>query len=109
MSDELGDDYVQVINGYALAQDKGLRQLNEKLQSMGEEEEDALRERLRIGVQTDVQVTSCNWGREILVQEESEPLQLITQVFCSAVAVSYASLTLRPNLMQHSPYSSCRS
>jgi hypothetical protein len=43
-------------------------------------------QQLHIGVHSDTQVTSCNWGSEEL--EDAE--QTVTQVFGSALSVSYS-------------------
>ncbi len=66
-------------NGYALPSKQGLREIADKLQASDEEELDALRQLLRIGIQWDTQVTldKCS--------------HLVSQVYCSALPVAYTS------------------
>ena len=65
-------------NGYALPSAQGLREIASKLQALDEEERDALRQLLRIGIQWDTQVTLGNCSH------------LVSQAYCSALPVSYA-------------------
>jgi hypothetical protein len=67
-------------NGYALPTSKGLTDVVGKLRGMSELELDALRQKLRIGVQWDTQVT-FQGGKH-----------LVTQVYCSAMPVAYSNL-----------------
>lgn len=62
-------------NGYALATEAGLRQVNARLEAAREEDRDELRGLLRIGVQHDVEVIGQNY--------------LVTQVYGSAMPVAY--------------------
>ena len=65
-------------NGYAMATSSGLLEVSEKLKAMPSHERDALRQKLRVGVQWDTQVTlhGCT--------------HLVTQVFGSAMPVAYS-------------------
>jgi len=65
-------------NGYAMATLSGLLEISEKIKAMPRHERDALRQKLRIGVQWNTQVTprSCT--------------HLVTQVFGSAMPVAYS-------------------
>lgn len=75
-----------VRGGYTLAKDSQLALLNSVLsrfQKEGKLEE--LHTLLRVGVHTDVQVTSTNWGRNRVY----DPEQQVTQVFGSACSVAY--------------------
>jgi len=84
-------DYVNVVNGYVLADNSQLRLLNSLLGDLGAPALNAIRRSLRVGRQQGTQVTSQNWGVEMVVEPDAqEPGQLIDQVFCSAVAVSYS-------------------
>jgi hypothetical protein len=65
-------------NGYALASQKGLYEISRVLNSKSEAELDALRQRLRIGIQWNTQVTL------------NDCRHLVTQVFCSAMPVAYS-------------------
>lgn len=67
-------------NGYALPTSKGLTEVIEKLHGMTESEFDALRQKLRIGIQWDTQVT-FQGGKH-----------LVTQVYGSALPVAYSNL-----------------
>ncbi len=65
-------------NGYALASQSGLRQIAARLRASDEEQRDALRQRLRIGLQWETQVTL------------DSARHLVTQAYCSALPVAYA-------------------
>ncbi len=66
-------------NGYALATENGLADIAVRLTAMGEDELDALRQLLRIGIQWNTQVTldDCR--------------HTVSQVYCSALPVAYSS------------------
>jgi hypothetical protein len=65
-------------NGYALCTEDGLAEIERTLDRLGETGRDALRDRLRIGLHWDVEVTS------------PEPRGLtVSQAFCSALPVAY--------------------
>lgn len=71
----------QMRNGYALATHSGLKTISGRLNSMDRNELEALRGKLRIGLQLDTEVTLRGAGH------------LISQVYCSALPVSYSSQT----------------
>ena len=77
------DRYFQVRNGYVFAEDAGLEALNKILET---KDGDEIGQQLRIGVQSDTQVTSCSWGSE----EVKDATQTVTQVFGSALSVAYS-------------------
>lgn len=64
-------------NGYALLKEDGLYAINRKLNGMSEDEVDKLREKLRIGLMWDTQVTfdECQY--------------CVSQAYCSALPISY--------------------
>ncbi len=64
-------------NGYAMATDDGWTEISKRLTSSDEDQIDALRTQLRIGVQSNTQVTLGN----------SE--HLVSQAYCSALPVAY--------------------
>ncbi len=64
-------------NGYAMVSEEGLHEIDARLGAMDEEEIDALREALRVGIQWDTQVT----------QEGST--HTVSQIYCSALPVAY--------------------
>lgn len=66
-------------NGYALATREGLSEISERLRSAGEDERDALRRSLRIGVQWDTQVTLKG------------STHAVSQSYCSALPVAYSA------------------
>ncbi len=68
-------------NGYALCTESGLAAITRRLGQMPANERDALRDRLRVGVHHDVQVTISD-----------DPGQRVTQVFCSALPVAYSRI-----------------
>lgn len=65
-------------NGYALASESGLVEISNRLQTSTDSERDQLRERLRIGIQRNTQVTL------------NECRHLISQAYCSALPVAYS-------------------
>jgi hypothetical protein len=65
-------------NGYALASEKGLHEISARLQKSSEDEVDALRQLLRIGIQWNTQVTLCGSTHNV------------SQAYCSALPVSYS-------------------
>lgn len=66
-------------NGYALASQSGLVEISSRLRAASENELDALRKMLRIGLQWNTQVTlkGCN--------------HLVSQAYCSALPVAYSN------------------
>jgi hypothetical protein len=66
-------------NGYALCSAEGLRKISTHLGGLDPSATDELRGLLRIGVHQDVEVTDS----------ESDPPQLVSQAFCSALPVAY--------------------
>ena len=68
-------------NGYALCTDAGLATITRALHAMAAHERDAVRDRLRVGVHWDVQVTGIPRAD-----------QLVSQAFCSALPVSYTDV-----------------
>lgn len=86
ISDAVGNEpegrYYRVQGGYTMASDGSLSQLNRVLAGM---DRDALRALLRVGVHSDVQVTSSHWGTRANTNGAT-----VTQVFCSACAVTYS-------------------
>uniref|UniRef100_A0A7S2WMU9 Macro domain-containing protein n=1 Tax=Rhizochromulina marina TaxID=1034831 RepID=A0A7S2WMU9_9STRA len=76
-------DEMFVEGGYLLATDEVLEAVNRRLPDVDLEE---LKEAVRVGLHRDVQVTSTNWGKTPVDEEE----QLVTQIFCSACPVSYS-------------------
>lgn len=69
-------------NGYALCTPDGLASIAARLEAMSPRERDGLRDRLRVGVHADVQVTS----------EGAPADQRVTQVFASALPVAYTRI-----------------
>jgi hypothetical protein len=68
-------------NGYALCTESGLASIARTLDAMSVAEQDSLRDRLRVGLHWDVEVT----GR-------IAPGLLVSQVFCSALPVAYTRI-----------------
>ena len=64
-------------NGYALLKEEGLYAINYKLEEMSEDEVDRLREKLRIGLMWDTQVTLNRCKHRV------------SQAYCSALPISY--------------------
>ena len=70
----------QMQNGYLLPSDEGIRQIQSHLLGLDESQRDALRARLRIGLQWNTQVTLGN------------ACHCVSQAYCSATPVSYSSI-----------------
>jgi hypothetical protein len=68
-------------NGYALCTEKGLATIAQKLEALDVHETDDLRDLLRVGLHSGVQVTDAE-----------EVNLLVSQVFCSALPVSYTPI-----------------
>jgi len=83
--DNRKQNYFKVIGGYTLSNDPGLVRLTKRLREDGEVKED-FRNRLRIGMQWDTEVTGSKFGRV----PYKGPQQLVTQAYCSACSVSYS-------------------
>ena len=64
-------------NGYALPSTSGLQEINQKLASMEDAQQDALRQALKIGMQWDTQVTL------------GDSSHTVSQAYCSAMPVAY--------------------
>jgi hypothetical protein len=77
----LGNDHNklwQMENGYALASADGLKIINGKINKLSAEEYEQLKGKLRIGLQTDTEVTI------------SKTHHLVHQAYCSALPVAYS-------------------
>lgn len=64
-------------NGYMLADENGLKRINEKLERMSVQERDKVRSLLKVAVQRDTEVTHTSCGN------------IVTQVYCSALPIAY--------------------
>lgn len=73
-----GNRLLEMVNGYAMASHDGLVEIAGKLRASGEGERDRIRQRLRIGIQWNTQVTQNDCRR------------LVTQAYCSALPVAYS-------------------
>ena len=75
----------QMRNGYALCHQAGLEAISAYLAKLGPDDLDTLRAKLRIGVQTDVEVTDALGERR----------PFVSQAFCSALPVAYSQVPAR--------------
>ncbi|WP_375267593.1 hypothetical protein [Phenylobacterium sp.] len=73
------DDVWSMRNGYALPKVDGLQRVRNYLGSVDEATREELKNRLRIGLHSDVEVT-----------DGGSPEQIVSQAFCSAMPVSYS-------------------
>ncbi len=64
-------------NGYALLSLEGAQKVNQHLQNLNETQKDKLRQKLKIGIQWNTQVTLANCSH------------LVSQAYCSALPVAY--------------------
>jgi len=79
-------NFLQVKNGYTMADCNGLTALGQVLENMSVKAYESLLGDLCVGVHEDVQVTSCDWARSQLRDKR----QTVTQVLASACSVSYS-------------------
>mmetsp|Transcript_11328 Transcript_11328/g.24974 ORF Transcript_11328/g.24974 Transcript_11328/m.24974 type:complete len:425 (-) Transcript_11328:45-1319(-) len=84
--------FFKVCNGYTLSNQSNLEKLNESLED-GTLDKEEIRLRLKIGVQEDTQVVCSRFGADIPRDLSAE--QRVTQVYCSAISVSYSGLPER--------------
>jgi hypothetical protein len=77
-------------NGYAMCSADGLTAIRDYLASASTHDVDELRGLLRVGVHSDVEVTSA----------ETSPRPVVSQVFCSALPVAYVRPRLPVSLWQ---------
>ncbi|QBY51756.1 hypothetical protein [Cupriavidus oxalaticus] len=70
---------IRMQNGYAMLQAEAVRAIGQHIQGLCEAGRDELRKQLRIGLQSNTEVTADN----------SPPRQRVTQAFCSALPVAY--------------------
>ena len=68
----------QMQNGYAMATSTGLAEISEKIRAMSRHQRDSMRQKLRIGIQWNTQVT------------QNDCTHLVTQVYGSALPVGYS-------------------
>ncbi|PIE25029.1 MAG: hypothetical protein CSA62_01635 [Planctomycetota bacterium] len=78
LSQELGEGLISMRNGYAMAEQPALAQIAERIHSSTDDERDALRGLLRIGVHQDAQAIDTE--------------QPVTQAFCSALPLAYSQV-----------------
>jgi len=79
----LGNDHSslwQMRNGYALPTEMGLKEIDQKIARADPDEQDTLRQLLRVGIQRNTQVTLDDANHRV------------AQVYCSAVPVTYSGL-----------------
>lgn len=70
----------KMTNGYALISEKGLLNINSKLNNLDQEERERLKEKLKIGIQ---------WDSEVTI---SSSKQVVSQAYCSALPVAYSQV-----------------
>ncbi|MEM6472010.1 MAG: hypothetical protein AAF802_20790 [Planctomycetota bacterium] len=75
-----GGEVWTMVNGYCFPTSSGLAQIENRLASCTSRELDEVRAKVKIGVQSNTEVTI------------SEANQLVTQVFCSALPISYSDI-----------------
>lgn len=67
-------------NGYALVNQNGLLTINKKIAELTESERESLKEKLKIGIQWNTEVTESNTKHKV------------SQVYCSALPVAYSHI-----------------
>ncbi len=73
-----GNRLWEMKNGYALATRDGLAEIAKRLRASGEQEKDEIRQRLRIGLQ---------WNTQVTLQDCTHA---VSQAYCSALPVAYS-------------------
>ncbi|NMM50788.1 hypothetical protein [Marinigracilibium pacificum] len=80
---ELGNDELflwKMTNGYALVNQDGLLNINAQINNLKQEQRDRLKEKLKIGIQ---------WNTEVTIKNSN---QLVSQAYCSALPVAYSNV-----------------
>jgi len=83
IGDELGNTnnkLWEMSNGYALVTEEGLKEINQALFNMNEEQYNALKLKLRVGIQ---------WNTEVTLNDRKD---IVNQVYCSALPVAYSRI-----------------
>lgn len=70
----------EMTNGYALINQKGLLNINAQISGLTPESREELKEKLKIGIQ---------WNTQVTISSTS---QVVSQVYCSALPVSYSHI-----------------
>lgn len=73
------DQLWKMQNGYAMATQEGLFEINQRLRGSSEHELDQLRQLLRIGI---------HWNTQVTLEDSRN---LVTQAYCSALPVAYST------------------
>lgn len=79
----------RVQSGYTLGSSEGLRRLTDRLRG-DEALKEAIRSRIRIGLQLDTEVVATHFGSRLYAEGEVGE-HVVTQAYCSAVSVSYSA------------------
>lgn len=82
----------QMQNGYAFASQDGLSIITEQLAKLDAKSIDSLRSKLRVGIMWNTEVTLGNSAKKSSppANMKSQPARLVSQVYCSALPVSYS-------------------
>ncbi len=67
-------------NGYALVNQEGLLNINSQINNLNQKQKEQLKEKLKIGIQWDTEVTISN------------STQIVSQAYCSALPVAYSNV-----------------
>ncbi|WP_196893598.1 hypothetical protein [Aureivirga marina] len=84
IGEELGNSenqFWEMKNGYVITTEEKLQQINQKLKDLNQTEREELKDKLKVGIQWNTEVTIAN----------SE--QIVSQVYCSALPVAYSFLS----------------
>lgn len=85
--DNANEEYFSVVGGYTLACHDGLARLTARLSgSKGHELREVAIASLRIGLQSETEVTGCHYGNTL----HTGPQQLVSQAYCSACSPRYS-------------------
>lgn len=84
------NNYFRVQNGYTDSSNKKLQEFNALLHNNPDIRE-KMKEVFKAGVQYDTEVVATKFGSNIIYEEDIAKKMLCTQVYCSAISVSYSS------------------
>jgi len=70
----------EMSNGYALLTEEGLKEINQTFSNINEEQYNALKSKLRVGIQ---------WNTEVTLNDRKD---IVNQVYCSALPVAYSRI-----------------
>ena len=84
-----GNNYFTIQNGYTDSKNEKLQELNAFMYNNPDITE-KMKEAYKAGIQFDTEVVATNFGANIIYEEDFTKKLLVTQVYCSAISISYS-------------------